>query len=73
MHYAEGLDDYQPGIKFEEVKYDGQTTSFKDNFWEKLTNLRFRFNDGDFFGKYMAYPDVQLPSEFDMTPSEKTA
>ena len=61
MHHTDSFpEDLHIGIKLEDVKYDGQqhTTSFKDNFWEKLTNLRFRFNDGDLFGKYVAYPDV---------------
>lgn len=31
---------------------------------EKLTNLRYRFNDGDLI-KYMAYPEV----EFSNSPS----
>jgi hypothetical protein len=38
-----------------------------------LTNLRFRFHDGDLFGKYMAYPDVSLPSEFELNANERTA
>lgn len=32
-----------------------QHPSFKDNLMQHLTNLRFRFNDGDFL-KHMAYP-----------------
>ena len=31
----------------------------KDNIMQKLTNLRYRFNDGDFI-KNMAYPEVEL-------------
>jgi hypothetical protein len=29
---------------------------------QKLTNLRYRFNDGDLF-KYMAYPEVDFTSD----------
>lgn len=35
--------------------------SFKDNLMQHLTNLRFRFNDGDFL-KHMAYPEVKIES-----------
>lgn len=31
--------------------------SLKDNLMQHLTNLRFRFNDGQFI-KHMAYPEV---------------
>lgn len=31
----------------------------KDNLMQHLTNLRFRFNDGDFI-KHMAYPEVNV-------------
>ena len=36
--------------------------SFKDNLMQHLTNLRFRFNDGDFL-KHMAYPEVNIESQ----------
>ena len=38
-----------------------QHPSFKDNLMQHLTNLRFRFNDGDFL-KHMAYPEVKVES-----------
>jgi len=38
-----------------------QHPSFKDNLMQHLTNLRFRFNDGDFL-KHMAYPEVNIES-----------
>lgn len=31
----------------------------RENFMQKLTNLRFRFNDGDFI-KHIAYPEVNV-------------
>jgi hypothetical protein len=39
-----------------------QHPSFKDNLMQHLTNLRFRFNDGDFL-KHMAYPEVNIESQ----------
>eukprot|EP00347_Sterkiella_histriomuscorum_P013464 403364614 len=36
-----------------------QGPSLKDNIMQKLTNLRFRFNDGDLF-KLVAYPEVDF-------------
>lgn len=42
----------------EQVK-NKQGYSFKDNFMQKLTNFRFRLNDGEFF-KQMAYPEVRV-------------
>lgn len=41
-----------------------QTNSLRENIMEKLTNLRYRFNDGDLI-KYMAYPEV----DFSNSPS----
>lgn len=38
---------------------NGQSVSLRDNLMQHLTNLRFRFNDGDFI-KHMAYPEVKL-------------
>ena len=35
--------------------------SLKDNLMQHLTNLRFRFNDGQFI-KHMAYPEVNIES-----------
>jgi hypothetical protein len=52
-----------------------QTNSLRENFWEKLTNLRFRFNDGDLlFAKYIAYPEVELAQddESDDTDEDQT-
>lgn len=36
--------------------------SLKDNLMQHLTNLRFRFNDGQFI-KHMAYPEVKVNGE----------